>query len=400
MKVKIEKLDHYGRGIAKINNKICFIENALKDEIVEIKITKEKKNYLEGKVVQYIKTSSDRIKETCPYSNICGGCHLNHISIKDENEFKENKVKDLVEHFVKIDSSIVKKTICTKENNYRNKIVLHVENKKLGLYEASSNNLVEIDSCYLGVDEINNLIPYLKQLVENNELKEITVKVGNETNEIMVIIKGKVTNYFDILNRVDVLIISDKVVTSKNKITSKIGKYKFLISENAFFQVNKSLTKKLYDEVLKNVKDSNSHNVLDLYCGTGTIGIYISEYVNKVLGIEINKMAVTDAIENKDLNNINNINFMGGKVEDLITTIKDKYDTIIVDPPRGGLDKKTINNIIKISPNTIIYVSCDPATLCRDLNILKEVYNIKYIQPFNMFPRTYHVECVCILKLR
>lgn len=398
MKVVIDRLDHYGRGICNVDGKICFVKNALPKEEVEIEIIKEKKKYLEGKVVRYLKSSKSRIKENCPYSSICGGCNLNHISFEEENAFKTKKVKDLVEKFSKVDSSLVRDISFLEDAFYRNKVVFHVRDKRLGFYEENSNRLVEVDQCYLVVDEINALIPTLKELVVVNAISEITVRVGNISKEVMVSLKGKVTNYSPIIDKVDVLVINDKIITKKESITSQIGEYKFLVSYDAFFQVNKNLTEKLYDEILKNIKKNHSSNVLDLYCGTGTIGIYISKYVKYVVGIEINKMAVEDAKSNKILNSINNIDFMAGKVEELVSSIKDKFDTVIVDPPRSGLDKVTLENVIKISPDLLIYTSCDPVTLARDLNILKEFYTIKYIQPFNMFPRTYHVETVCVLE--
>ncbi len=398
MKVVIDRLDHYGRGICNIDGKICFVKNALPKEEVEIEIIKEKKKYLEGKVVQYIKSSKNRIKEICPYSHVCGGCNLGHISFLEENEFKTKKVKDLVEKFSNVNSSLVRNISFLEDGFYRNKVVFHVSDKKLGFYEENSNDLVEIDQCCLVVGEINALIPDLEKLVKVNDIEEITVRVGNVSKEVMVSLKGEVTDYSTIIDKVDVVVINDRIVTSKKSILSQIGEYKFLVSPDAFFQVNRNVTEKLYDEVLKNVRKDHSSCVLDLYCGTGTIGIYISKYVKYVVGIEVNKMAVEDAKRNKELNHIHNIDFMAGKVEELIPSIKSRFDTIIVDPPRSGLDKVTLENIIKINPGTLIYVSCDPVTLARDLNILKEFYAVKYIQPFNMFPRTYHVECVCVLN--
>ena len=400
MEVLIDRLDHYGRGITTINNKICFVENALPGEIVEINIINEKKKYLEAEVINYINKSKDRVEDVCPYSNICGGCNLNHMSYDDENKFKEEKVKDLISKFSGLDKDLVKSIYYDKEFNYRNKVVFHVKDKKLGLYKNKSNDIVEIDKCLLLDENINKFIPKLKELVKVNEIEEITIKVSNDSKYSMIVIRGVVNDLLDIKDLFDVVVINKEVISKDNRILTNIGNYKFLLSSEAFFQVNKYVTKKLYDEVLENVKKYNSKNVLDLYCGTGTIGIYVSSYVDKVFGIEINKEAVKDANKNKELNNINNIEFKSGRVEHLIEEVKEKFDTIIVDPPRSGLDNNTINNIFRINPDTLIYVSCDPTTLSRDLNTLKENYTIKYIKPFNMFPRTYHCESVCILERR
>ena len=373
MKVLIDRLDHYGRGITTINNKICFVENALPNEIVEIEIINEKKKYIEAKVINYIKRSKARVKELCPYSNICGGCSLNHISYHYENKFKEEKIKDLISKFSNLDKNLVKDIVYSNEYNYRNKVLFHVKDNKLGLYKKNTNDIVEIDKCLLLDNKINSIIPKLKELVKEKNLSEIEVKVSNNSKELLL-------------------------STDNKEIITNIGNYKYILSNNTFFQVNKYVTELLYNEVLENIKKYKSKNVLDLYCGSGTIGIYISKYVDKVLGVEINKQSIINANKNKELNNIKNIEFIEGKVSNIIKDIKDKYDTVIVDPPRSGLDKNTINSIIKINPNTIIYVSCDPTTLSRDLNILKDKYNIKYIKPFNMFPKTYHCESVSVLE--
>lgn len=399
MKCVINNLDHYGRGIAKINNKVCFIENALPGEIVEIKITKDKKKYLEAKVTNYLEVSDKRIKEKCPYFDICGGCNLLHIDNEDENIFKEKKVHELIEKFTTINDFSFKNISSDKEYNYRNKVVFHVKDKHLGFYKRKTNDLIEINNCLLLCNEINKLIPILKSLVklDGNDITTITVKIGNITNDTLIDIKGKVKKYDIILDIVDVLIINNKCITKKSSIISIIDNKKYLISANSFFQINKYETKYLYDEVLNIIKSKNTKNVLDLYCGTGTIGIYISDYVKSVIGIEVVKEAIDDANKNSKLNSCNNINFIAGKVEDIIPTINKKFDTIIMDPPRSGIDRKTIDNIYRINPENIIYISCDPVTLSRDINILKEKYKIEYIRPFNMFPKTYHVECISVL---
>ena len=192
--------------------------------------------------------------------------------------------------------------------------------------------------------------------------------------------------------------LNDQTVTSDSSIITNIGNYKYYVSLDSFFQVNETLTEKLYDKVRDYVKEISPSNTLDLYCGTGTIGIYVSKYTNHVLGIDCNQSNILDANKNKELNKVENIEFIASKVEDVIENIKDKYDLIIVDPPRAGLDPKTIKTIKEMSPINISYVSCDPVTLMRDLNILKEHYNIVEITPFNMFPRTYHCESIAVLE--
>ena len=184
-------------------------------------------------------------------------------------------------------------------------------------------------------------------------------------------------------------------MTKEEKITTTIGSKKYILSVDSFFQVNKTLTEKLYDKVKEQVEKERPNKLLDLYCGTGSIGIYVSDFTKEIIGVDCSKSNIEDANENKKLNNLKNITFINDKVENIIDTFKD-IDMIIVDPPRAGLDQKTIINIERISPKQLIYVSCDPATLARDLNLLTN-YEVEEVTPFNMFPRTYHVECVSVL---
>lgn len=396
MLVKIERLDDFGRGIAFINNKITFIENALEDEIVEVEIVKECKKYNEEKVVRYIKKSNLRIDSKCPYTNICGGCNLAHISIEDENKYKQNKIKSIMNKFTDLDDSVIRDIKCFNELLYRNKITLHGNGNCLGLYTNKSKELIKIDKCLLVNNKINEIINVLNKV--NNKIEEAVIRTSNDEKEVILDIRGSVTDIELLKSVVDVLIINGKYITNKKTIISKIGNYKYNVSSKSFFQVNSLVTKSLYDETKNIVKELLPNNVLDLYCGTGTIGIYISEYCKSIVGIDYNKSNIDDANKNKKLNNVNNIEFICDKVENRINEFKN-IDLVVVDPPRAGLDKKTKENLIRISPKMIAYTSCDPVTLARDIKDLSDKYEVKYIQPFNNFPRTFHLECVCIMKI-
>ena len=395
MKIKIEKLDNFGRGISYLNNKICFVKNALENEIVEINILDEKKKYITAETTKIINKSKKRIDTECPYSNICGGCQLNHISYEDENNWKEEKIKDILKKYANIPNNIVEKIKYHERNNYRNKIVLHGFNNKLGYKLEKSNKIIPINKCLIANKKINNII----KLLQSQNISEAIIKTSNDESQVMVKITGNINNIEELTKSCDVLIINEEYITKQKSIESTIGTKKYKVGIDSFFQVNKTLTKELYDEVLLNVKDKGYNEVLDLYCGTGTIGIYISEYVKHIIGIDYNDSNIEDANYNKELNKVKNIYFICDKVENQI----DKYnniDLIIVDPPRAGLDDKTKNIIKKINPKQLLYVSCDPMTLARDLNELKDNFNIIKITPFNMFPRTYHCESVTVLERR
>ena len=396
---KIEKLDHLGRGIVKINNKTTFVENALPMDIVKVSKKSEKKNYIIGKVDSFIESSPLR-REFCTYSSICGGCDICNLKYYEQLAYKEDKIRNIVNKYLKGKVDI-NNILYNKDKEYRNKITLHICNNKLGFYKKESNNIVEIESCTLADNEINEAIKKIRFFLSNydNDLKSVVIRTSS-LKELMINFKGvvnedDVANYFSFA---DSLSLNDKVL-KKGYIKESIGSFEFLIYPNSFFQVNLFNTINLYNEVKRLTYGKKYNKILDLYCGTGTIGIILSDVSKKVIGIEIITDAIVAANKNKEINNIKNIDFICGRVEDNIDKFNDA-DLIVVDPPRSGLDNKTIDNILRIRPKEIIYVSCDPMTLVRDLNLLGSEYKSLELTPVDMFPNTHHVECVCLLKLR
>lgn len=395
--VEINEFDHFGRGITKYNNKIVFIENAIPNETIEIENIKHYKKYDEADVLKYIKKSKDRVNPSCPYYDKCGGCNIMHITYSKQLEFKQKKIENIFKKYFKSEVYINKIVKCDYQYNYRNKITFQVNND-IGFFEKKSNSLINIDYCYICNEKINNSINYIKKL-NLTKIKKIVCRANN--NKLMIIIE---TDYPDI--DIDILKqIADSIYIKKDNkyihkygtenIIENIGSYKYLISPDSFFQVNTNVTKKLYDKI-KSIVGTNM-NIIDLYCGTGTIGIYVSDH-NKVTGIEINKYAHSDALKNKEINNINDINFICGDSGKELLNVNFKPDIIIIDPPRNGLNKDTLNKIINIKPNMLIYVSCEPMTLVRDLKILNNEYDIEEVTPYDMFPNTYHVETLTVLK--
>ena len=365
MKVKIYALDHLGRGIGKINNKVIFIPNTLVDEEVLVEITKETKKFYEGKVIQFILISPHRIKPKCPYYNECGGCSIMHMNYDQQLEFKINKVRNILLKYAKISIPIsIEKS--DKEFYYRNKITLHSSNGINGLYKEKTNDIIPIESCIICDEVINNYIN----------------KVGKKAETIIR------TNSEQ-----------DCIITSqKEEFIKTINNIKYKLNINSFFQVNDDVCLKILNYVKENI--SINSKVLDLYCGVGTFAIYISDKVKEVLGVEVNDSSYQNSLENIELNNTKNVTFKHSKVENILDDISSYYDTIILDPPRSGIDDKTIDKILSSMIKKIIYISCEPITLARDLNKLKNEYKIKKIRLFDMFPQTYHCESVCVLERR
>ena len=391
--LKVEKLDDFGRGISYYNDKIMFIFDALIDEVVNVEIIKETKKYYEAKVVNYIIESAKRVKPICPYFNKCGGCNLMHLDYQEQLKYKQEKVKRKLKN--------VEPIIYDKSTNYRNKVTLKVVDNKIGFYELNSNNIIEIDYCYLLDDRINELIKIIKEKVNLSNIKEIMIRVVN--NDQMIVFSGNNISEKEILkikDYVSSIYIFDnkyKYIYGKEKIEEKLNNIKLLISPDSFLQVNTNTCLKMYDKISNLI--NNCNNLLDLYCGVGSIGLYVANKCDKVLGVEINEYAINDANDNKKLNKLDNISFYNLKANEIFNKINNHFDYIIVDPPRSGLDKKTIEFINKSKANKVIYVSCDLMTLTRDINLLKDKYELQEVTPIDMFPNTYHVETIALLVL-
>lgn len=391
----IEKLDNKGRGICFVDDKITFVENALPEEEVDIEIANSKSKYNEARVKKYNKLSKDRVEVKCPYYDVCGGCDLLHLNYEKELEFKKNKVSSLLKKFGNIDYNITK-IISPLEYNYRNKATFHVK-EKIGYYKKKTYEIIPIDNCLLVDNKINNIINKIKNFNLKN-IYEIVIRIGTIDNMLIIKSNGDVSDEFKTLDLSSIVLYKDKkyqTIKGNDHIITKLGELQFIVSPDSFFQVNTKCALELYNKVLEYADLKETDNVLDLYCGTGTIGLFLASHCNYVTGIEINKYAVEDAIKNKKLNHIRNIDFI---CDDATNVNVNDIDVVVVDPPRSGLNEKLINYLMNIGSKRIVYVSCDPVTLARDLKILNNKYNISDITLFNMFSKTEHVETVVLLN--
>ena len=392
MEIEILDFDDLGSGLGKINEKVCFVKNGLPKEILKVKIVKENKNYSNCEIENIILKNKNRINPICPFYQECGGCNFLHATKSLENKFKIKKGEKFL--------GKIEKFYETREFNYRNKVIFHVKNGDIGFFKEKTNELVSINYCYLLNDKINEV---LKLFLENKDLNfngNILIRVNN-LEDSLVAITGNY-KYIDLIktsNLITNLIYNDKVLKGNSYFYEVISNYKFKVSYKSFFQVNLAglISIKM---ILENfLQDKNIRNALDLYSGTSVLGIIISKYVKNVISVEENKSSTDDALINKELNKINNLQVINGRVEDYIDTFKD-IDLIILDPARRGLALKTISYLKKIKSKYLIYIACKMDSLRRDTKYLKDDYEVLENYLVDMFPRTNEVESVSILKLK
>ena len=434
-----------GEGIAKIDNKYpIFIEGALKGEKVKVRIVKVNKNFAYGKLMEVLEASEERVNPPCAIYKRCGGCKLQHASYKAQLDFKWDRVKDCVSKIGKLDPSIVKYPLGMEEPwRYRNKVQLPIGlingEVKIGFFAPRSHDIIDMESCLIQ-DEIGdkvvkltrewiekfNIRPYNVdgEYDEKGIVRHIMIRRGFTTNEVMVVL---VTNgeklphkeeFVDLMvknipgiksviqninsKKTNVILgLESKTLWGEDTISDYIGDFRFNISPLSFFQVNPTQTEVLYGKALEYANLTGNEEVFDAYCGTGTITLFLSQKAKKVYGVEIIPQAIDNAWINAKENKVENVEFFVGESEVVIPDLINKgvkADVVVVDPPRKGCDKKLLDSITNIDAKKIVYVSCDPSTLGRDLQVLEENgYKTLEVQPVDMFPNTSHVENVAKL---
>jgi 23S rRNA (uracil1939-C5)-methyltransferase len=315
------------------------------------------------------------------------------MSFDQQMDFKKNKLKDILYKYAGIEDIDIKFIESNKDLFYRNKIELKIHNNTYSYYNHDSHESIDIARCLLANNTINEIIDYHSFM--NIKNGDITIR-SNYKDELLLVINCDKFEFFnEPPENVIGVVVNGKTQYGNNYFFDMIGDYKFKVSYDSFFQINNYIANEIF-KILNNNLEGKV--LLDLYCGSGVMGISMKDKVDKIIGIEIVDNAIKDANDNASLNGVKDFKYYVGNTSDVLNKIDDEIDTIIVDPPRSGLNDKTLNELLMIKPNMIGYVSCDPMTLARDLNILKEQYEIIKIYGLDMFPNTYHVETVCILK--
>lgn len=434
-------LNHDGMGVFKVNGFTIFALNSIIGEVALLEIEKVNSNYAQAKILEIKKKSKDRVTPICKQFLECGGCDLMHMKYSKQLEFKENMGKETLRRIGDLQTvdKVCEGIIGTDNDNYhyRNKVQIPFSKigKKTvcGFYKKKTHFIIPLEECYIQPQTCNEIAKFVKNLaneygidgyVENQKtgiLKHLLIR-KNSFNEYMVIlvtrsekincldeVVKKITNRYpevksillNIQEKDTNVILGSKTVVlyGKDELIDELLGYKFKLSHRSFFQINHNQTEKLYLTVKEFASFNKNDIVLDAYCGVGSIGITLSQSVKKVCGIEVVPEAVENAKENAKINDINNITFYTGKVEEVISDLKDiNFDVVVVDPPRKGCDQSFIKTIIDNNIKKVVYVSCNVATLARDIKLLSDYYNVKRVKFVDMFPFSADVESVALLE--
>ena len=433
-----------GEGIAKIDTFTIFIPGAIKGEKAKIIIVKVLSSHAFGKIIEIMEPSKDRQEPDCKTYKRCGGCNLRHIKYEETLKMKQNVVQSLVNKTLKNKVQVQKTVGMENPLHYRNKAQypLGIDkegNPIIGVFANRTHEVIQMENCLIQNPRTEEIAKFILKFIKENNIsiynettrkgifRHIVIKVGVKTGQIMCVlvinsnvipkekklVKILIDRFPDIKTIIKNINMKNTnvIMSEKNEniygdgyIEDILGEYKFKISPLSFYQVNPIQAEKLYNIAIEKANISKSDMAFDLYCGIGTISMFMAKYVNKVYGIEIVEEAIKMAKDNAKINNVSNVEFLVGDVEIVLDKLVNKNnisaDVILVDPPRRGLDMTSINNILKVKPKKFIYISCNPATLVRDLKEFENLYNINEIIPVDMFPFTSHVECVVAMTLR
>lgn len=423
--VTVTSLTSKGEGVGRYSGFTLFIEGALPGETVLFEITEAKKRFARAALKKVLAASPNRTSPPCPLFGTCGGCQLMHLSYSGQLTAKRERVMDAFKRIGGFEDLQVEKCLPSpKELHYRNKVqfpvVLNQGQKVLGLYAAKSHQVIPVETCYLQSHLGNTTYQTLKKLIQDSSitpfshktgkgtLKQLVIKTAEQTNQVLIVLvtTGREPektlelataiqkNCSEVVGVVENRGKITKTLTGKPVLTESLSELLFQISGTAFFQVNPLQANHLYTQALEFADLTPKSSLLDAYCGVGTLSLIASKTAEHVYGIETVPDAVMDANRNKKLNKIHNCTFYTGKVEELIDSIPG-VDRALINPPRAGCDIKVLEALSRRSMEKIVYISCDPATLARDCQILTQKgYSIAKIQPVDMFPQTMHVECI------
>ncbi len=440
--VDIVDIGQGGVGIGKFDGFTVFVDGGLVKDKIKVKITKSKKNYAVGEIVEIIEPSPFRVERKCSKElKDCGGCQIQELDYQEQLNIKTNEVKQVISRIGKLDDVVVHPALGMEEPfRYRNKAQFPIQKVDgvpvIGFYKKKSHDIIPTDECIIQHDVNDKIIKIIKTYIRaykvsiydekthTGVLRHLVTKVGFTTKEVMVVLvaNGKKLPYLNELasvlkenipgfktlvvnvNREKTNVIlgnENRVIYGDGKINDNIGDLVFEISPLSFFQVNPLQTEVLYNKALEYANLGENDTVFDIYCGIGTISLFLAQKAKKVYGIEIVEEAIKDAKRNAEINNLNNVEFYVGKAEEVVPKMYKqgkRANVVVVDPPRKGCDEKVLDTIVSMEPDRVVYVSCNPSTLARDLNYLDERgYKCLEVQPVDMFPHSVHIENVALI---
>ncbi|MCA1041904.1 23S rRNA (uracil(1939)-C(5))-methyltransferase RlmD [Bacillus infantis] len=442
--VMFEDLTHDGAGVAKVDGYPLFVPNGLPGERAQVKVTKVNKGYGFGRLMEIYEESPHRVNAPCPIYKECGGCQLQHLSYQGQMLAKEKQVRDVLTRIGKLEDVKVHPVLGMSEPwRYRNKAQVPIGEHEGGLiggfYQQRSHQIIDMKECLIQQEKNDEVVQTVKEICakygvraydegrHKGELRHIMARHGLVTGEVMVVlitrtnelpnrkkiteeiaasIKGIKSIVHNVNPKKTNVIFGDvtRVIWGEEVIYDYIGDIRFAISARSFYQVNPEQTKVLYEKALEYADLSGEESVIDAYCGIGTISLFLAQKAKKVFGVEIVPEAIEDAKRNAALNGITNAEFAVGEAEKVIPDWYkegNQADVLVVDPPRKGCDEDLLQTILSMKPKKVVYVSCNPATLARDLRILEDGgYKTEEVQPVDMFPQTMHCEAVAKIILR
>jgi len=455
LELTIEKTAYGGQGVARLEGFVVFVRNAVPGDRILARIYRKKKSYGEAALVELLTPSPDRVEAPCPHSGHCGGCQWQHLHYKAQLRYKRDQVVESLEHIGGVKEVPVREVIPSERVfGYRNKMEFSFSDRRwfppherekagteegdfvLGLHVPGTfHKVMDISACLLQPEKGNRILSQVKRLTRNSGLPAYGLKshqgfwrflmirhsvaldewmVNLVTSEpsprvlrpIVEELRTRLNPVKTVVNNITrrkaaVAVGEEEVVFSgPGFIRDRIGPYTFQVSANSFFQTNPSAAHRLYLKAAEYAELKGTESVLDLYSGTGTIPIFLANRVRTVAGLEIGEAAVADARRNCEENGVENCRFLCGDIRQTLGAVEERPDVTIIDPPRSGMHKDVLDQVLALAPERIVYISCNPATLARDLGRMVGGYEVLEVQPLDMFPHTHHIETVARLRRR
>lgn len=455
VELRINKMAYGGQGVARLDGLVIFVKGGIPGDTVTARVFRKRKGYAEAEIIELVDPSPDRIDAPCPYNGYCGGCQWQHVVYERQLEYKTEHIRESMARIGSLVDVLVHDVVPSEKRfAYRNKMEFSFSDRRwflpnelhrrepeggfaLGLHVPGTyHKVIDIDACLLQAEMGNQILREVKGHVKDSRIpvyglkthegfwRFLTIRYSNAFDEWMVnlvtseerpeIIEPIADNISRRIKQIKTVVNNinrrkasiavgerEVVLTGDGWINDRIGPFTFQISANSFFQTNSRAAEKLYEKVVDYAELAGNETVLDLYSGTGTIPIFLANSVRAVTGIEMSQSAVQDARRNCKENGISNCHFLCGDIREKLSAITaSKPDVLIIDPPRAGMHKTVLAQVLSLSPEKIIYISCNPATMARDIGQMIQDYQLVEIQPVDMFPHTYHIEAISKLRLR